>query len=188
MSLYFDELEAVEQLRERGYRVVKVEFPNTATNIKDLLEYFYARRLYYNPNRPFPVSRNFDEDRKYISVLVKKRQSTGLSRKNAIKESAMLIETLFRFEEHLKLSEPIMSPRALDVGFILNRVCAIANDEIAEASEAETERYIDEINEVYNKTYTERDEEVAAASRKRILERLSHGQRCRNTEGGTNRD
>jgi len=187
MSLYFDEEEAADQLRERGYRVVKVEFPNTATTIKDLIEYFYARRLYYNPNRPFPISRNFEEDKKYVSVLVKKRQATGLSRKNAIKEAAMLIETLFRFEEHLKLAEPIMSPRALSVGFILNRVCAIANDEIAEASESETERYIDEINEVYDKKYAERDAEIAAASRKRILERL-HEQREGNTEGRTERN
>jgi len=89
MSLYFDEEDAVDQLRERGYRVVKVEFPNTVTTIKDLIEYFYARRLYYNSNRPFPISRNFEEDKKYVSVLVKKRQAMGLSRKNAIKEAAM---------------------------------------------------------------------------------------------------
>jgi len=187
MSLYFDEKEAVETLRERGYRVVKVELPNTASSIKDLIDYFYARRLFYNPERTFPPSRNFEEDRKYLSVLVKKREDTGLSRKNAIKECAVLIETLFRFEEHLKLSEPVMSPRALSVGFILNRVCAIANDEIGEAGEAETERYIDEINEVYDRKYTERDAEIAAASRKRILERL-HDQRDRNTEGSTERD
>lgn len=180
MSLFFDEQDAVEQLRERGYRVVKVEFPNIASTIKDLLEYFYARRLFYNPDRPFPPSRNFEEDRKYLNVVIKKRQGTGLSRKNAIKEVAMLIETLFRFEEHLKLSEPVMSPRTLDVGFILNRVCAIANDEIAEAGEAETERYIDEINEIYNKKYAARDTEISTVGRKRILGRL-HGQRNRNT-------
>ena len=164
-----------------------MEFPPAASSIKDLIEYFYARRLFYNPDRPFPPSRNFEEDRKYMSVIVKKRQGMGLSRKHAIREVAMLIEVLFRFEEHLKLRDPIMSPRALGVAFIMDRVCAIASDEIDEASEAETERYIDEINEVYNKKYAERDAELAAASRKRILERLD-GQRNRNTEGRTERD
>ena len=187
MSLYFDEVEAVEKLRERGYRVLKVEFSTAASSIKDLLEYFYARRLYYNPDRPFPISRNFAEDRNYISGLVKKRQDLGLSRKNAIRESAMLIETLFRFEDHLKLREPILSPRVLQVGFIMERVCAIASDEIDEASEAETGRYIDAINEIYNKKFAERDAELAVASRERILEKLD-GQRNRNLEGRTERD
>ncbi len=187
MSLYFDEAEAVEKLREQGYRVVKVEFPTASSSIKDLLEYFYARRLFYNPDRPFPASRNIVQDRNYISGFVKKRQQLGLSRKNAIREAAMLIEVLFRFEEHLKLRDPIMSPRALEVGFIMERVCAIASDEIDEASESETERYIDELNEVYNRKNAARDAELAAASRKHILERL-HDQGNRNTEGYTERD
>lgn len=173
MSLYFDDAEAAEKLRERGYRVVKVEFPAAASSIKDLLEYFYARRLYYNADRPFPPSRNIVEDRKYISGFVKKRQALGLSRKNAFREAVMLIEILFRFEKHLKLRTPVMSPRVLQVGFIMDRVCAIANDEIDEASEEETERYINEVNEFYNRKYAARDAKIAEASRKRILERLN---------------
>lgn len=187
MSLYFDEIEAAEKLRERGYRVVKVEFPPVASSIKDLIEYFYARRLFYNPDRPFPPSRNFEEDRKYLSVIVKKRQAMGLSRKHALREVAMLIEVLFRFEDHLKLRDPVMSPRVLSVAFIMDRVCAIASDEIDEASEAETKRYIAEINEIYNKKFAERDKELAAASRKRILERLD-GKRDGNVESRTERD
>ena len=173
MSLYFDEEEAVEKLRDRGYRVVKVEFSGSASTIKDLLEYFYARRLYYNPDRPFPPSRNLVEDRNFISGFVKKRQDLGLSRKNAIREATMLIEVLFRFEKHLKLRTPVLSPRVLQIGFIMERVCAIASDEIDEASEEETERYINSVNEFYNRNYAERDAEIAAASRKRILERLN---------------
>ena len=173
MSLYFDEEDAVEKLRDRGYRVVKVEFPLTASSIKDLIDYFYARRLFYNPDRLFPASRNFVKDRNYISGFVKKRQELGLSRKNAIREAAMLIEVLFRFEEHLPLRTPVMSPRVLQVAFIMDRVCAIASDEIDEASEDETERYINEVNESYNRKYAARDAELAEASRKRILERLN---------------
>jgi len=179
-SLYFDEEDMVRELRERGYRVIKVEFPATVSNIKDLLDYFYARRFHYNPDRPFPVSRNFDADRKYISNLVKKRQDTGLSRIQAIRECAVLIETLFRFEKYLKLKEPVLSPQALTVGFIMEKVCAIANDEIDEASEEETRQYIDEVNKIYEKKYAVRDAEIATASRKRILERLN-GQRDGNT-------
>lgn len=190
MSFYFDEEEAVKELQERGYRVVKVDFPNaTVSSIKDLIDYFYARRLYYNPDRPFPPSRNFVQDRKFMAGFVKKRQELGLNRKQAIREAAMLIETLFRFEKYLQLREPIMSPKALEVGFIMDRVCAIASDEIDEASEAETERYIDEINKIYNKKFAVRDAELAASSRERIIERMAkHAQRDRYSESRTECD
>lgn len=179
-SLYFDEAEIVKELQERGYRVVKVNFPEKVSNIKDLVDYFYARRFHYNPDRPFPLSRNFEQDQKYISVIVRKRQELGLSRVQAVRECAMLIETLFRFEKHLKLRDPVLSPQALTVGFIMEKVCAIANDEIGEAGEEETGRFIDEINEIYEKKFAARDEERASESRKRIIERLDDEQRHRN--------
>jgi hypothetical protein len=186
-SLYFDEEEAVRELKERGYRVLKVDFPDKVSNIKDLVDYFYARRMYYNQEREFPISRNFDEDQKYMSVFVKKRQDTGLSRIQAVRECSMLIEATFRFEKHLKLREPILSPQALTVGFIIAKVCAIVNDEIAEASEAETGRYIDEINEVYETEFAQRDAERAAESRRRIMEGL-HDQRDRKSQSRTKCD
>ena len=178
-SLYFDEEEMVKELRERGYRVVKVVFPEIVSSIKDLIDYFYARRFHYNEDRPFPLSRNFENDQKYMNVIVKKRQDMGLSRVQAVRECAMLVETLFRFEKHLKLREPVLSPQALTVGFIMEKVCAIANGEIGEAGEEETGRHIDEVNEIYEKKFAQRDTDRAAESRKRILERL-HDQRDRN--------
>lgn len=171
-SLYFDEEEMVKELRDRGYRVIKVVFPEIVSSIKDLIDYFYARRFHYNEDRPFPLSRNFENDQKYMHGIVKKRQDMGLSRVQAVRECAMLIETLFRFEKHLKLREPVLSPQALTVGFIMEKVCAIANDEIGEAGEEETGRYIDEINETYEKKFAQRDADRAAESRKRILERI----------------
>ena len=175
-SLYFDEQEAVEELQKRGYRVVRVDFPHTASlnNVKDLIDYFYAKRLYYNADRPFPKSRNLQEDRKYINTLVTKRQGTGLSRKNAVKEAGLLIDTLFKFEEYLRLKEPVTSPRILTIGFIMDRVCAIANNEVGEVGEVATGQYVNEINEVYNAEFSERDSQRAAKIRADILERL-HG-------------
>ena len=124
MSWYFDEEEAAEKLRELGYRVIKVEFSPAASNIKDLIEYFYARRLYYNPDRPFPPSRNFVEDRNYLSGFVKKRQALGLSKKNAVREAAMLALRESKeakqvkkkhFVESLKKIRPSVSKPTLEV-------------------------------------------------------------------------
>lgn len=187
--MFFDEEEVVKELRERGYRVLKLEFPEVSSveTTKDLVQHFYARRQFYHPDRAFPPSLNYREDTKLISGLVKKRQKLGLSRKVAIQEVAMLIETLFKFEEHLKLSEPVLSPRILEIDSIMNRICAYANGEVGEVGEAETEEFVNEVNELYNKTYAERDSERAAQSRKRILERL-HGHGDRNVKGRTERD
>lgn len=175
--MFFEEEEAVQKLQDLGYRVVKVEFPEAPSvkTAKDLVEYFYARRQFYNPDRRFPPSLNFKQDTKFMSGFLKKRQQSGLSRKIAVQEAAVLIDTLFKFEGHLKLREPVMSPRILEVGSIMDRICTYANGEADEVGEVDTNMFIDEINVVYNKKYAERDAARAAASRKRILKRLLHG-------------
>lgn len=182
--MFFEEEEAIKILQDLGYRVVKVEFPEISSvrTAKDLVEYFYARRQFYNPDRRFPPSLNYKQDTKFMSGILKKRQQLGLSRKVAAQEAAVLIETLFKFEKHLKLREPVMSPKILEVGSIMDRICMYANGEVDEVGETDTNIFIDEINEVYKKKYSERDAERAAQSRKRILERL-HGERDRNTKG-----
>jgi len=185
----FDEEKAVRELQERGYRVVKVEYPEVPLlkTAKDLVQHFYARRQFYNPDRRFPPSLNYSQDTKLISGLLRKRQQLGLSRKVAVQEVAVLIETLFKFEEHLKLSEPVLSPRILEIGPIMNRICTYANGEVGVVGEAETEEFVNEINKLYEKKFAERDSERAAQSRKRILGRL-HGKRDGNIEGSTERD
>lgn len=183
--MFFEEEEAVQKLQDLGYRVVKVEFPEASSvkTAKDLVEYFYARRLFYNPDRRFPPSLNFKQDTQFMSGFLKKRQQAGLNRKVAVQEAAVLIDTLFKFEEHLKLREPVMSPRILEVGSIMDRICTYANGEVDEVGEVDTNIFIDEINVVYNRKYAERDAADAAASRKRILERLLHDKRGGNIKG-----
>lgn len=178
----FDEQKAIEELQERGYRITKAdlaEAPSIST-VKDLVDYFYARRFFYNSDRKFPQSRNYKDDTKYMSAFVKKRQKLGLGRKAAIREAAMLIDTLFKFEEHLKLQEPVLSPRFLAIDSFMDRVCSFANGEVDDVNDAETEEYIAKLNEEYNKEFAQRDLELAAANRKEILEKM-YGQRCGDT-------
>ena len=174
MSLYFDDGDAIDYLQKRGYRVLKVAHleVDLIKTIKDLVDYFYARRLFYNPDRMLPNSRNFKEDTKFIHGFVKKRQQLGLGKKAALQEAAMLIDALFKFEEYLKLREPVMSPRILQVDSIMDRICSYANGEVAEVGEAETIRFIDDINRLYSKKFAQRDSDRAAQSRQSILERL----------------
>lgn len=178
MSLYFEEQEAIETLKDRGYRVVKVEFPDTetVTTMKKLVEYFYARRFFYNPDRKFPASIDWKKDNVCASDLVRSRMKLGLSRKNAVKEAAALIDALFKYEEFLKLREPINHLTILTSRPVMDRICSYMNSEVAEVEETKTEEFIGEINEIYNREYAQRDFEKAAEKRQKMLENLNDKQ------------
>ncbi len=195
MGLFFDEEEAVTALQKRGYRVVKEDFCDTApiTTVKELVNFFYSRRQYYNSDRKFPYSIDYSADSKYISSFIRSRQKLGLGRKAAIAEATVLVEALFKFEEHLHLKAPVISPAILAVRPLMDRVCSYMNGEVGEVGEAETEIFIDEINEIYNKEFGQRDFERASEKRKEILENLDgenerENDRDRNSESSSKRD
>jgi hypothetical protein len=174
MSLYFDEQEAVEELQRRGYRVFKESYPDfeSIRTAKDLLEYFYARRKFYNPERRFPESIDHQGNTKVLSSLIRSRQKLGLSRQNAVRECAELIENMFKYEKHLYLKEPIISVNILAVRPIMDRVCSIANEENKEVVALENNKFLDQFYEDYEKTYGARDDDDAKEKRKEILEAL----------------
>ena len=174
MSLYFDEQEAIEELQSRGYRVVKEAHPDfeSIRTAKDLVEYFYARRKFYNPERKFPESISYQRDTKIISSFIRSRQDLGLSRENAVQECAELIENMFKYEKHMSLKEPIISVNILAVRPIMDRICSIANEENREIVSLENDAFINEFYERYERKYGERDDEVAREKRKEILEAL----------------
>jgi len=174
MTLYFDEQEAVEELRKRGYRVFKESYPDfeSIKTARDLLEYFYARRKFYNSERKFPESISYQADTKVISSFLRSRQALGLSRQQAVRECAELIENMFKYEKHLTLKDPIVSVNILAVRSIMDRICSIANEENSEVVALENERCIDKFYEDYEKKYGERDDEAARKKRKEILEAL----------------
>ncbi len=59
------------------------------------------------------------------------------------------------------------------------------NGEVGEVGEAETQIFIDEINEIYNKEFAQRDFERASEKRKEILENLD-GENERERESNRN--
>ncbi len=174
MDLYFDEQEAIKELRNLGYRVVKESYPafEGLRTIKDLLEYFYARRKFYNSERKFPASIDYQGNTKIISSFVLNRQKLGLNRKNAVRECAELIENMFKYEKHLYLKEPIISVNILTVRPIMDRVCSIANEENREVEAIKNDIYLSKFYEDYENKFGERDDEIVREKRKEILEAL----------------
>lgn len=188
-GLFFDEEEAIAELQKRGYRVIKEDFPEASsiTTVRELVTYFYSRRRYYNPDRKFPYSIDYTIGTRDISSFIRSRQKLGLGRRAAVAEAALLIDALFKFEKHLKLKAPIMSPAILAVRPVMDRICSFVNDEVDEVSEVESQTYIDAINETYNKEFAEQDFDRAAEERKRILEDLDV-ERNGNPESSPNRN
>jgi hypothetical protein len=161
--------------------------------VKELITYFYSRRRYYNPDRKFPFSVDYSTDSKYLSSFVRSRQKLGLGRKAAVAEAALIVDALFRFEEHLHLKNPIIGPAILTSRPLVDRVCSFMNGEVDEVGEAESEIFINELNEIYNEEFAERDFERASKEREKILENLDGKrkegkERTRDFKGSPERD
>lgn len=173
-TLFFDEELAVEELKNRGYRVVKVGHPKFPglKNINELVQFFYARRRFYNPDRQYPESLDYENDRKYIASLVKARQEAGLNKKLAMHEAADIIDALFKYEKLLVLDYPVSGANILGSNFIVNRLCSFLNGEVPEAKEVENDLAIDQWNEYYNKKHAAEDLEKAKEKMKIMLEKL----------------
>ena len=174
-SLFFNEDEVIEELRRRGYRVRKEPYSESkaVSNVKDLIEFFYARRRFYNPDRKFPESIDYSEDRNYVGSFVKSRQKLGLGRLSAVREAAEIVDALFKYEHLLNLKEPIRGAVILTIRPIMDRVCGFMNGGIPEAGEIDTELKVLELNSYYDKNFDARDKETAALERQKILEKLN---------------
>jgi hypothetical protein len=174
MSFYFDEEEAIDKLRTLGYRVHKEDHSRVGniTNTRQVVDWFYSRRLFYNANRKFPMSMNYSADTKSLSVFIRQRQKIGLGRKEALREAALLIDDMFKYEKHLGLKEPITSIGILTQSSIMNRVCAYANGEVPLVEEEKDHVVIDKINKIYNRDNADEDKQLASQRMDKMLEKL----------------
>lgn len=174
-ALFFNEEDAIEELRKRGYRVFKPSYAegNSVSSIQDLIGFFYAKRMFYNPDRKFPESIDYGEDRKCLSSLVASRQKLGLSRVNSIKECADIIDALFKYEKILNLEYPVSNTAILTSRPFVDKLCSFLNGEAPEAVEQDSEEVVADWNKYYNDRFSSTDLEYAAQQRKKILERVN---------------
>lgn len=174
-SLYFDEEEAVNELRDRGYRVEKVCFKEVEriTTLRDLSAFFYYKRRCYNLGRQYNYEGNLVEDSKPLSLFVTARQKLGLSRKQAIQEAAVIVDALFKYEKHLHLKSPVISPHILASVSVVNRLCSYMNGEVPDVLEQDNAEYIDQINALYVQQYEKEDLERINKERKSVMEDLN---------------
>jgi len=165
------EQDIVNYLRKKGYRVIKEDYPDAkgVDTIPKLVDFFYSRRKFYQRGE-FPASIDSSTDRKYISSFVKSREKLGVPRKVAVKEAAVIIDALFRFEDQLGLKEPISGASILTVRPITDRVCALLSSEYCERLDQEI---IQEWNQYYNEQDFQKDFESATKELQNISEMLN---------------
>ena len=173
----YPEQEIVNYLRRKGYRVIKEEYPEAkgVSTIPKLVDFFYSRRRFYQRGE-FPTSIDGSTDRKSISSFVRSREKLGLPRKVAVKEAAVIIDALFRFEHLLNLKEPVSSANILAVRPIMDRVCALLSSEYCDKLD---EEIIREWNQYYNKKDAQQDFQKATEQLRKLSEKLNDNKKRR---------
>jgi len=93
----------IDFLKSRDYSIVKKPVRHDLKSVDDLIDYFYNMYAYYKGNICKLVS-NRDKDRAILSNFVKKRSvELSISYKEALIDTALIIEGLFQYEEQLNL-------------------------------------------------------------------------------------
>ena len=140
-----EEKSSVDFLRNLGYIVIE---PSPSTKdflseedykgiktIPNLVTFFYKRMTKYNKHRNIHYSMATNQDKKYASLFVKRRMSTGISKERALIECAYIIDILLRYEEFFGLDITITSMFILGqdkMKWITDKVIAFINKEKSE--------------------------------------------------------
>lgn len=175
MSLFFDEEEAVQELRKMGYKVIKLNYPQfeQITSVKKLLEFFYYKREAGRSDLKVDYYRDAKEDMEMMGQFVKSREKLGLGRKAALQEAALIIDGLFKYEKYLNLTTPIISPKILNVRSFVDRVCGFLNGDDPNVAESETSEYVTLLSEEYARKYQNAEFDSIKDERQKIMERLN---------------
>lgn len=176
LDLYPEE-DLVVFLRKKGYRVVKEDYPDAKSvdTIPKLVDFFYSRRKFYRRG-DFPASIDGVKSRQHVSSFIKSREKLGVPRKVAVKEAAIIIDALFRYEDQLYLKEPISGTSILTSRSIMDRICGFLGSEYCEIQDREV---VQEWNEYYNERDSKKDFEDATVELEQILERLDGSEKRR---------
>ena len=139
------EEECVFFLKERGYIVVKPkESKIKVSKISDLVELFYSLLLFYNPNRRMFYTSSGKEDKKHAKLFLESRISTGINRKQALRECAEIIECVLKYESLFNFSEPVSSMNIFGrekMKWVSDRAVSIINGENKQVEEIERNLY-----------------------------------------------
>jgi hypothetical protein len=100
----------IEFLKEEGFRVIEPSnyTYNKIKKVDDLIELFYILHKKYHPSNVAVYRPKLAVDRKTAKRFLESRmESSGLSKKFALRECAEIISVIFEFEEKFKFDSPI---------------------------------------------------------------------------------
>jgi len=139
------ETKCAEYLKECGYKVVApvlVTYKNIK-NVNELVRFFYVLVDYHYPS-PMGYYRNISKDRAIAKRFVENRvEASQISKEDAIKECAFMIESLFKYADEFKFKN---NPTSFGIfgqesmGWVTEKLVHIILKKKEEAKEARREQ------------------------------------------------
>lgn len=158
---------AIKFLKENGYRVLDTSKPEDAKaaaveagykvsdpifvnggvkTLKDLRNYFYMRLWKKYPQRQaYHVDMGVDKEIRLFRLFVESRESTGLSKLNAIQECVAIIDIIFDHEDEFGFRDPI-DVRVIGqgkAGWITRKAVFILNRKVQEAMQRKFNKMVE---------------------------------------------
>jgi len=120
---------AKKLLLEKGFCVSDpIGIDDYSNNIPSLIKFFYKKMEEKYPNRKIRYLPS-NNDRVFVSNLLKSRKSQGISKERAYQEVRDIIESLFDYEDVIGISESITSISILSIDWIMKKVMEVLNNE-----------------------------------------------------------
>lgn len=132
-------------LESKGYQLRKIEEVATGKpikDIKDLIDYFYIMYKRHHPDEY--IYRNREQDLTLASSFVEARQAADeLTKEQALKQCAAIIQIIFEEEERFHFTMPISFGifGQKNCGWITDVAVRILNERITKAKEEENVLY-----------------------------------------------
>lgn len=141
--------EAIAFLQEHGY-VVRgpLLLKNNVKTPAHLVRYFYDTLTKYRPNSVTIYGGNPARDRAIAKELIDSRIKTGCSRPRAVAESCEIIDLLFKYEDHVGLTQTISSMVVLGqnkMGWVTEKLLQIRESLDRSLAKEENARYFQQL-------------------------------------------
>lgn len=169
--------DAKKLLQENGYSVKGPLICSSEVKTPaQLVRFFYDTMARYNPQFKMVYSGNTKKDHSIAKRMIEGRIEAGSTMDRALSECCMLVETLFKYEEHVGLNFKVtsMGVFGLDsMAWVTERLWEIYEGVNRQVSRHEEQKWWDELYKKQEITYNESGLTEARKKMDRILKRYA---------------
>jgi len=143
-------LESIDFLRSNGYMIIKLsDLEETSVKkAQDLVDLFYALLQFYNQDRDIHYGKASKKDLGLAKQLITHRENICGDKKRALKECALIIKCVVKYEGYFKFTEPLHSFDCFghdSMKWVVDKAISIINKENKEIDELELNTFLEEL-------------------------------------------